>query len=209
MTAEDRRPTADNDGMQVASGQTAQPHHEGFAISPAVGGLPPIYVPQSPARPGTGLWHAVTRAARRLWPQHSAVKGEAMTGIPADLRYSKDHLWARPGDDTGLVRIGVTDFAQQSLGDVVAVNLPGPGASVMAGEPCGDIESTKSDSDLIAPVTGTVRTRNGELAESPELVNSDPYGQGWMLEVEIDPATQARQFGALMEANSYRQMAGA
>jgi glycine cleavage system H protein len=132
-----------------------------------------------------------------------------MTGIPADLRYSKDHLWARPGDDTGLVRIGVTDFAQQSLGDVVAVNLPGPGASVMAGEPCGDIESTKSDSDLIAPVTGTVRTRNGELAESPELVNSDPYGQGWMLEVEIDPATQARQFGALMEANSYRQMAGA
>src|SRR5215472_13276152 len=79
-----------------------------------------------------------------------------MPDIPADLRYSKDHLWARPGAEVGLVRVGVTDFAQQSLGDVIDVSLPRPGDTVKAGEACGDIESVKSVSDLIAPVTGTV-----------------------------------------------------
>ena len=130
-----------------------------------------------------------------------------MPDIPADLSYSKDHLWARPG--ACLVRVGVTDFAQQSLGDVVDVTLPEPGETVTAGEACGDIESVKSLSDLIAPVTGTVRTRNDNLTGAPELVNTDPYGQGWMFEVESDPMTQAQQFAALMDADAYRDLAGA
>jgi glycine cleavage system H protein len=135
--------------------------------------------------------------------------GATVPDIPADLRYSKDHLWARLDPGAGLIRVGVTDFAQRSLGDVVDVTLPRVGEAVQAGEPCGDIESTKSVNDLIAPVSGTVRTRNDELASSPELVNADPYDSGWMFEVETEPATQAQQLAALMDANSYRQMAGA
>jgi glycine cleavage system H lipoate-binding protein len=92
--------------------------------------------------------------------------GGTMPDIPADLRYSKDHLWPRPCAGVGVVRVGVTDFAQQSLGDVVDVTLPRPGDTVQAGQACGDIESVKSVSDLIAPVTGTVRTRNHDLADA-------------------------------------------
>ena len=132
-----------------------------------------------------------------------------MPEIPADLRYSKDHLWARAGAGAGLVRVGVTDFAQQSLGDVVEVTPPEPGSMVTAGEACGDIESVKTLSDLVAPVTGTVRGRNDALAGAPELVNTDPYGQGWMFEVEIDPATLGQQLAALMDAGAYRALAGA
>jgi len=108
-----------------------------------------------------------------------------------------------------VVRVGVTDFAQQSLGDVVEVTLPRPGNTVNAGEACGDIESVKSVSDLIAPVTGTVRTRNDDLASAPELVNTDPYGQGWMFEAEIDPSALSAQLACLMDAGAYRSMAGA
>ena len=132
-----------------------------------------------------------------------------MTDIPADLRYSKDHLWVRPDDDAGLVRVGVTDFAQQSLGDVIDVTLPGPGDTVKANEACGDIESVKSVSDLIAPVTGTVRARNDDLAGTPELVNIDPYGRGWMLEIETNPVTLSQQLAALMDARAYRDLVGA
>jgi glycine cleavage system H protein len=132
-----------------------------------------------------------------------------MPDIPADLRYSKDHLWARPGAEAGLVRVGVTDFAQQSLGDVIDVSLPSPGDTVKADEACGNIESVKSVSDLIAPVTGTVRTRNVGLAGAPELVNADPYGQGWMFEVETDPAKLGQQLAALLDARAYRDLAGA
>ena len=132
-----------------------------------------------------------------------------MPDIPADLRYSEDHLWARSAADGGLVRVGVTDFAQQSLGDVVDVTLPQPGDTVTAGEACGDIESVKSVSDLIAPVTGTVRTRNDDLAGAPELVNTDPYGRGWIFEVETDPTTLGQQLAALMDADAYRALAGA
>ena len=132
-----------------------------------------------------------------------------MPDIPADLSYSKDHLWARPGAGAGLVRVGVTDFAQQSLGDVVDVTLPEPGETVTAGEACGDIESVKSLSDLIAPVTGTVRARNDNLADAPELVNTDPYGQGWLFEIQSDPASLGQQFAALMDADAYRALAGA
>ena len=131
-----------------------------------------------------------------------------MPDFPADLRYGKDHLWARPGARASLVRVGVTDFAQRSLGDVVAVTLPSVGDTVTAGEPCGDIESVKSVNDLVAPVTGMVRSRNDDLTDTPELVNTDPYGQGWMFEVEADPATLGKQLAALLDAGAYRLVAG-
>ena len=132
-----------------------------------------------------------------------------MTDIPADLRYSNDHLWARAIADGSMVRVGVTDFAQQSLGDVVDVTLPRLGETVQAGEACGDIESTKSVNDLVAPVTGTVRARHDDLAGSPELVNTDPYGQGWMFDVETDPATLDQQLAALLDARAYSEIVGA
>jgi len=131
-----------------------------------------------------------------------------MPGIPADLRYSEDHPWARPGG-AGVVRVGITDFAQLALGDVIDVSLPGPGDTVKAGEACGDIESVKSVSDLIAPVTGTVRSRNDDLAGAPEVVNTDPYGQGWMFEVETDPAALDQLLAALMDARAYHGLVGA
>jgi glycine cleavage system H protein len=131
-----------------------------------------------------------------------------MTDIPSDLRYSKDHLWARVDPHTSLVRVGVTDFAQRSLGDVIDVTPPRLGETVKAGESCGDIESTKSVSDLISPVSGTVRACNDELAGTPELVNTDPYGRGWMFEVEADPATLTQQLAGLMDASVYVALAG-
>jgi glycine cleavage system H protein len=132
-----------------------------------------------------------------------------MPEIPTDLKYSRDHLWVRPVDGTSLVRAGLTDFAQQSLGDVVEVTPPVPSDTITADEACGDIESVKSVSDLIAPVTGTVRDRNDELTRTPELINTDPYGQGWLFEAEIDPSTLNRQLAGLMDADAYRDLAGA
>jgi glycine cleavage system H protein len=132
-----------------------------------------------------------------------------MPETPADLRYSNDHLWARPCAGAGLVRVGVTDFAQQSLGDVVAVTLPAPGEKVTAGEPIGDIESVKSVNDLVTPITGTVRARNDDLTDTPDLVNTDPYGQGWMLEIETDPAALGQKLAALMDPAAYRELTGA
>ena len=131
-----------------------------------------------------------------------------MTDIPSDLKYSSDHLWAMvlPGGST--VRVGVTDFAQQSLGDVVEVTPPQLGDTVKAGEPCGEIESTKSVNDLVAPVSGTVRARHADLEDSPELVNSDPYGDGWIFEVETDPATLDKQLAALIDPAAYSSMVG-
>ena len=131
-----------------------------------------------------------------------------MSDTPADLRYSTDHLWVRPGAD-GLVRVGVTDFAQQSLGDVVDVSPPKPGDTVTAGQACGDIESVKSVSDLIAPVTGTVRASNEDLADAPDLVNTDPYGQGWLFEIQPDPAGVGQQIAALLDADAYHGLVGA
>lgn len=131
-----------------------------------------------------------------------------MTDIPADLRYSSDHLWARVLADGSTVRVGVTDFAQQSLGDVVDVTPPDLGKTVTAGKPCGEIESTKSVNDMVAPVTGTVRARHDELADSPDLVNSDPYGDGWIFEIETDPATLDKQLAALIDPGAYAAMVG-
>jgi glycine cleavage system H protein len=131
-----------------------------------------------------------------------------MPEIPAEVKYSTDHLWVRPAAGTSLIRAGVTDFAQRSLGDVVDVTLPRPGDTITAGEACGDIESVKSVSGLIAPVTGTVRARNEDPARTPELINTDPYGQGWLFEAEIDPAA-LDQLAALMDAGAYHDLAGA
>jgi glycine cleavage system H protein len=131
-----------------------------------------------------------------------------MTDTPDDLRYSRDHLWVRLDAGASLVRVGVTDFAQESLGDVVDVSPPRPGDTITAGQPCGDIESVKSVNDLIAPITGTVRTRNEDLAGTPELVNSDPYGQGWMFEAEAEPATLDRQLADLLDARAHHDLVG-
>jgi glycine cleavage system H protein len=131
-----------------------------------------------------------------------------MYDIPADLRYSQDHLWARPADGAGVVRVGITDFAQQALGDVLDVTLPAAGQEVTAGQACGDIESTKSVNDLVAPVSGTVLSRNEELTRAPDVINTDPYGQGWMFEVGADPSALSRQLAGLMDADAYRGQAG-
>jgi glycine cleavage system H protein len=123
--------------------------------------------------------------------------------IPADLRYTAEHEWVqRIGDDT--VRVGITDFAQSSLGDVVYVQLPEVGTDVTSGESFGEVESTKSVSDLYAPVTAKVIAVNGELEGSPALVNSDPYGQGWLLELQVDGDTLEQGLAALLDADAYR-----
>ena len=133
-----------------------------------------------------------------------------MPGIPAGWRYSPDHLWACLADDGGgLVRIGVTDFAQRSLGDITGVTLPSPGDTVTGGQAWGTIESGNGVTDLIAPLTGTVRARNDDLAAAPGLVNTDPYGHGWMIEVQTDPATLGDQLSALLDAAAYRKLTGA
>jgi len=121
--------------------------------------------------------------------------------IPADLRYSREHEWVRI--EGAVARVGITDFAQDSLGDVVFVELPAVGAAVSSGATTGEIESTKSVSDVYAPVTGTVLAVNEALAANPELVNSDPYGAGWMLEIEYaDPA----EVEGLLDAEGYRAL---
>jgi glycine cleavage system H protein len=121
---------------------------------------------------------------------------------PDDLRYTAEHEWLRsPGHAEGSVRVGITHFAQEQLGDIVYVQLPEVGEEVIAGAPCGELESTKSVSDLFAPVTGRVVARNDELDAAPEQVNADPYGAGWMLEiVPADPS----ELDGLLAADDYR-----
>lgn len=122
---------------------------------------------------------------------------------PEDLRYTAEHEWARTGADDSVVRVGITDHAQQSLGDIVFVSLPSVGTAVTAGEPLGEVESTKSVSDIYAPVTGTVAARNEALDSQPELVNSDPYGEGWLLEIEVEDTTVLE---TLLDAAAYQGM---
>jgi glycine cleavage system H protein len=123
--------------------------------------------------------------------------------IPADLRYTPEHEWVRLTGD-GTVRVGITDFAQSSLGDVVYVQLPEVGSEVTAGESFGEVESTKSVSDLYAPVTAKVIAVNGDLESDPQLVNSDPYGEGWLLELQADGDTLEQGLAALLDADAYR-----
>jgi len=126
-----------------------------------------------------------------------------VSDIPAELHYTAEHEWVlRTGADT--VRVGITDFAKDALGDVVFVQLPDVGTEVTAGEAFGEVESTKSVSDLFAPLTATVAAVNGELDGDPQLVNSDPYGQGWLLELRADGDTLDEGLAALLDADAYR-----
>lgn len=125
--------------------------------------------------------------------------------VPEDLRYSSEHEWARPTDDPGTVRIGITDFAQDSLGDVVFVDLPAVGSTVNASQSVGELESTKSVSEMYAPVSGTVTALNPALADRPQLLNEDPYGEGWLCEIRMsDPA----ELESLLDAAAYRAIIG-
>lgn len=123
-----------------------------------------------------------------------------MSEAPNDRRYTKEHEWAREQD--GRVIVGITDYAQDQLGDVVFVGLPEPGAQVEAGKPLGEVESTKSVSDVYSPVSGTVLECNGELESTPELINSDPYGKGWLVTIDaggggLDALMSAAEYQAL------------
>lgn len=122
--------------------------------------------------------------------------------VPDDLRYTAEHEWVgQSGDSPDSVRVGVTDFAQEQLGDIVYVSLPEVGATVSAGEAIGELESTKSVNDVYAPVSGRVTARNESLDATPELVNSDPYGEGWILEIV---PTDEGDIGGLLDAEAYR-----
>jgi glycine cleavage system H protein len=120
--------------------------------------------------------------------------------FPEDLRYTREHEWARD-EGGGRVRVGITDFAQDALGDVVYVDVPEVGTEVEAGSPFGEVESTKSVSDVYSPVTGTVIERNAQLEERPELVNESPYGEGWIVAIE---AKAGSELESLLDAAGYR-----
>ena len=121
--------------------------------------------------------------------------------IPDDLRYSSDHEWIRIED--GKAKVGITDYAQDALGDVVFVQVPEVGAAVTAGESISEVESTKSVSDIYAPVTGTVVAVNTALGEAPERLNADPYGEGWIFVIEPSDVSQV---DALLDAGAYRAL---
>jgi glycine cleavage system H protein len=121
--------------------------------------------------------------------------------IPDGLRYTAEHEWVAPGAPT--VKVGITHFAQDALGDIVYVQLPEPGTAVQAGQSLGEVESTKSVSEIYAPVGGTVVASNGRLGDEPELLNTDPYGDGWLVEIEPDPSTNLDE---LLDAGGYRQL---
>lgn len=122
-----------------------------------------------------------------------------MTELPDDRYYTREHEWAVA--EGTRVRVGITDFAQDQLGDVVFVGLPEPGTAVTAGQPLGEVESTKSVSDIYSPVSGTVIERNSEVEQSPELVNEDPYGRGWLVTIESDTSLDD-----LLSADQYREV---
>jgi glycine cleavage system H protein len=120
---------------------------------------------------------------------------------PEELRYSAEHEWVRVDGDTATV--GITDFAQDALGDIVFVQVPDTGDDVIAGASISEIESTKSVSDIYAPVSGTVVETNEALQDSPELINQDPYGQGWIMRIRL---VDAAQVDALLDAAGYRSL---
>jgi glycine cleavage system H protein len=127
-----------------------------------------------------------------------------MSDVPDDLKYTPEHEWVRAGDGS-TVRVGITDYAQEALGDVVFVQLPDVGAAVSKGAAVGEIESTKSVSDINAPVTGTVTARNEALDAQPELINSGPYGDGWILEIDV---SDTAELDTLLDAGAYGTLAG-
>jgi len=123
--------------------------------------------------------------------------------IPDELRYTTEHEWVAINGP--VASVGITDYAQQALGDVVYVSVPAPGTRVTAGEPCGEVESTKSVSDIYSPVDGEVTEVNGDLEDDPALVNSDPYGAGWLMRVRLDAETDGAEPG-LLTADEYADL---
>lgn len=128
-----------------------------------------------------------------------------MPDVPDHLKYTAEHEWVQQFEGSATVRIGVTDYAQEALGDVVYVSLPELGASVAKGAAVGEVESTKSVSDIFAPLSGTVTARNEALDATPELINSGPYGDGWLIEIEVAEPTELDD---LLDAGGYGTLAG-
>jgi glycine cleavage system H protein len=124
-----------------------------------------------------------------------------VSNFPEDLKYTPEHEWVRSGNGR-TVRIGVTEYAADQLGDIVYVSLPTVGEEVAAGDACGELESTKSVSDLFCPVDGTVTAVNEQLTSNPEIINSDPYGDGWLFQVEV---SEDADLDALLDADAYAE----
>jgi glycine cleavage system H protein len=125
-----------------------------------------------------------------------------MSNIPQTLRYTPEHEWVLVTDGT-TVRVGITDHAQDALGDIVFLTLPAVGATVSAGQTCGEVESTKSVSDIYAPLSGVVTARNESVETAPETLNADPYGAGWLFDIELADATQVAE---LLDASAYEAL---
>ena len=121
--------------------------------------------------------------------------------IPAELRYTAEHEWVAV--DGPVASVGITDYAQRALGDVVYVSVPAPGTRVTAGQPCGEVESTKSVSDIYSPVDGEIAEVNSDVDDDPGLVNSDPYGAGWLMKVRLDDAAEP---AGLLSADEYAEL---
>ncbi|MDP9907082.1 MULTISPECIES: glycine cleavage system protein GcvH [Arthrobacter] len=128
-----------------------------------------------------------------------------MSNIPADLSYTAEHEWVSAPNADGVVRVGITDFAQDALGDVVYAQLPEPGTTVKGNDVVGEVESTKSVSDIYAPVSGEIISRNEALDTDSALINSDPYGDGWLFEVKL---SEADAIETLLSASEYEQQVG-
>jgi glycine cleavage system H protein len=127
--------------------------------------------------------------------------GEMVSQIPEDLRYTKEHEWVAETAIINRLRIGITDFAQSALGDIVYVQLPKVGDVLSAGKVCGEVESTKSVSEIYAPISGVVQSVNGSLSANPEILNTDPYGNGWIAEIDVEAEPvdllSSREYAAL------------
>ena len=125
-----------------------------------------------------------------------------MSNIPSQLRYTKEHEWVEQTSD-GKFRVGITDFAQAALGDIVYIQLPKVGENIAQGKVCGEVESTKSVSEIYAPLTGKIVSVNSELDDAPEILNSDPYGAGWIIEVEV---SESSQLDSLLSPTDYQAL---
>jgi glycine cleavage system H protein len=128
-----------------------------------------------------------------------------MTNIPADLKYTEEHEWVKIIDGK-TIRFGITDYAQDALGDIVFVDLPKVGAAIEAGSPCGEVESTKSVSEIYAPVAGKISSVNSVAETNPETLNTDPYGNGWLADVTVDDASAVTSL--LLDAAGYKAVIG-
>ena len=124
-----------------------------------------------------------------------------MSNIPENLQYTKEHEWVEKISE-GMIRFGITDYAQSALGDIVYIQLPANGDAITAGKVCGEVESTKSVSEIFAPVTGTIQRVNDQLNSQPEIMNQNPYSEGWIAEVRVDAS------GDLLTAADYRSLVG-